>query len=86
MLQGPHGHAGASGDELFRVGGHGTVHMKSMLLVCTFLVFINTSSDHPEEKNSPNYLKNISSCALFDVFMAYNLVDAPSLSDWFSDI
>jgi hypothetical protein len=36
-------------------GGHGTVHMLSLLLMCTILVFINTSADPPEEKNSPNF-------------------------------
>jgi hypothetical protein len=46
--------AGVLGHELFRVGGHGTVHMLSLLLMCTILVFINTSADPPEEKNSPN--------------------------------
>ena len=45
MLRGPHGHAGAPGDELFRAGGHGTVYKQSMLLMCNFLVFINTSAD-----------------------------------------
>ncbi len=55
MLQGTHGHAGVLGHELFRVGGHGTVHMQSLLLMCTILVFINTSADPPEEKNSPNF-------------------------------
>ncbi len=45
MLQGSHGHAGVSGDELFLVGGLGTVPMQPLLLMCTFLVFINTSAD-----------------------------------------
>jgi hypothetical protein len=49
------GHAGVPGDELFRVGGHGTVHIQFLLLICTFLVFINTSADPPEEKNLPNF-------------------------------
>ncbi len=58
MLGGPHGHAGAPGDELFQVGGQGTVHMhfmQSMLLMSNFLVFINTSADPPEAKSSPNF-------------------------------
>jgi hypothetical protein len=55
MLRGPHGHAGASGDELFQIGGQGTVDMQSMLLICNFLVFINTSADTPEAENSPNF-------------------------------
>ncbi len=55
MLGGPHGHAGAPRDKLFRVGGQGTVHVQSKLLMCNFLVFINTSAGPPEAKNSPNF-------------------------------
>jgi hypothetical protein len=71
MLGGPHGHAGVPDDEPLRVGGQVTVHMKSMLLMCNFLVFINTSADPPEAKNSPNFFKKRLFCALFDVFMVH---------------
>jgi hypothetical protein len=70
MLQGTHGHAGVLGHELFRVGGHGTVHMQSLLLMCTILVFINTSADPPEEKIRQTSFKSVLNSALFDVFMA----------------
>jgi hypothetical protein len=35
--------------------GQSTIHMQSLLLMCTILVFINTSADHPEAKSSPNF-------------------------------
>jgi hypothetical protein len=62
-----HGHAVAPGDELFRVGGQ----MQSLLLLCNFLFFINTSADPPEAKKFSKLLLKTSFCALFDVFMVH---------------
>ncbi len=36
---------GQHSDELFLVGGHGTVPLQPLLLMSTFLFFINTSAD-----------------------------------------